>query len=107
MDNNYWFEDKRAQVDIDELIAFGISIGSRYGNASELCQMLMFARECAKAGVSHQVARAFYDSKACICDIDLTDDQYNSSIGDSIKQAAMMTLAQFTWNGEFYAGAAP
>lgn len=87
------------------MIAFGVSIGSRYGNAKELSELLLFARECAKGGVSHMVSRAFYDSKSCTCDIDLTDERAsNSDVGECVIAAAMGTLAQFTFNGDFYVG---
>lgn len=108
MSNGWWFEDKREQVDSRDMIAFGVSIGSRYGNAKELAELLLFARECALRGVASMISRAFYDSKSCTCDIDMTDEcPSDSDVGERVIEAAMGTLTQFTINGDFYVGNAP
>ena len=66
-----WFGEKGTQLEPADLVAFGIPLSSRYGNVSEMIEMLLFAQLVATAGVAWAVASVFYDSKACLCTVEL------------------------------------
>lgn len=93
-----YFDEKASQVEPGDLVAFGINLISRYSKASELIEMLSFAKRAALDGVSGAVEEVFYDSKACICSFKFNG---NISFGDPIERklfaAAMESIGQFDW----------
>ncbi|HDO1329325.1 TPA: hypothetical protein P2Q98_001910 [Aeromonas veronii] len=98
-----YFDEKARQTDVDTIIAFGVKIESRYAKATELSQMLMFTHMLATSDLHTYVKSVFYDSKACICTIELKDDSvFDSDAGDLIKACAEDTINQFQWNGAIY-----
>lgn len=97
---NEWFGEKSMQLDINGLTAFGIEVSTRYGDASELVEMIEFAEALAKGRLEKYVKSVFYDSKADICNIELTDNRLRGTpIDDAMLDAAKRTLSQFTWHG--------
>jgi len=93
-----YFGEKDHQVSPDNMTAFGIHIQSRYGQASEIIQMINFARQAATREVAHYVKELFYDSKSCTCSIKLVGEV---SLGDPIetelREIALECLSQFEW----------
>lgn len=91
-----YFAEKAGQVEPDTLIAFGITISSRYGKADELIEMLSFCQLVALANVAHYVKEVSYDSKACICSFTLVDSVVSGDpIATQIHSAAKQTIRQF------------
>jgi hypothetical protein len=93
-----YFSEKAQQVDPNSLIAFGIKVSSRYGKADEICAMINFAREAAISKVNSYVKSIFYDSKAAICNFELSDSVKR---GDPVEQllykAARSNIDNFLW----------
>ena len=95
---NDWFGEKSSQIEPCVLKAFGIEIFSRYGQSSELIQMMQFAEECAKRKVEHYVQKVFYDSKACMCSFELDDAvKEGDAVANAIHAAASETIGQYLW----------
>ena len=95
-----YFAEKSQQVEPSELVAFGITISSRYGDASELIEMMRFAEMVAQKKVSHYVRRVFYDTKANYCNIELDATvQRDDPVASAILDAATETISQFDWFG--------
>jgi hypothetical protein len=69
-----FFDEKSIQVEPSSLTAFGVDINSRYGKASELCEMLQFMQDIALNGAGHYIKSIFYDSKAALCFIEVHED---------------------------------
>lgn len=99
MSVNYWFEEKRAQCSESSMTAFGIQIQSRHAKAYELIEMLTFAKECAAAGLESFVRPVFYDSKACICTVEVIDDA-PADVGQRVMQIANACITQVDWYGD-------
>lgn len=98
-----FFEEKSHQLSVYGMDAFGIPISSRYASADELSEMLMFTKEVALRGLQGHVKNVFYDSKACLCVIDLHDNtDWHDDEGREIKACAEKTIAQFQWDGCVY-----
>ena len=96
-----YFDEKASQVNPEALTAFGISIFSRYGKASEIKEMISFAESVCAAGISELVQDVFYDSKACTCFITIKVglfDDFSLQIG-KILDCALEHIRQFEWNG--------
>lgn len=95
---NPLFDEKAEQVSPNILIAFGITLHSRYGKAMELSQMLDFASSVAWVGHEKLVKELFYDSKACLCTFEFT---HKIKIGEPIEiellSIAKKTIGQFMW----------
>jgi hypothetical protein len=100
-----YFAEKAHQVDPNTLIAFGIELSSRYGDASEIKEMLTFAELVATDKVSHNVKKVFYDSKAGICSFEL-DPSIDSDgpVADMIRSAADKSLHQYFIFDELHQG---
>ncbi|GEM_PF-4174341 len=61
----------------------------------EKCELLNFERYCRMFGVDDQVTEAFYDSKACLCSIEVKP---GADIA-AIRQAAALALSQYDIDG--------
>ena len=58
--------------------------------------MIRFAEACARRNVSHYVHKAFYDSKACICSLDLDPTVKDGDVvANAIHESASETIAQY------------
>lgn len=102
--NKDWFEEKATQIEPGGFIAFGIQCSSRYGKKYELIDMLNFCEQCACKRVNKYITSLFYDSKACICDIEYNEEQsYIDGVHDIILNIANKTLSQHAMDG-FYDG---
>lgn len=100
MRDNPWFEDKRTQIDVTGMHAFGIPISTRHGKARELAELLQFAEEAAKANVNSYVQAAHYDSNSDCCSFTLDRAvQQHSTIAEALLTAALKTITQFEWFG--------
>ena len=94
-----YFDDKSFQISPHKFVAFGIDITSRHGKASEVIEMISFARDAALSGVNDLIDEVFYDSVSCLCTITLVEDAENSgSSGEKLLAAAMKTLSQFQFD---------
>ena len=95
-----YFDEKSHQVTANEVFAFGVSLLSRYGKASELVEMINFAKLAALQGLHPLVHRLFYDSKADLCTIELFDESlWLSEQGQALRKCATKTIGQFQWDG--------
>lgn len=95
-----YFGEKTHQVIPESLIAFGMDISSRYGKAQELIQMIQFAQEACKQGVSNYVKSVFYDSKAGICTFELDPAvKAGDRVAEALWRAAKKTISQFDMLG--------
>lgn len=95
--------EKEHQVNASELVSFGIPIHSRYARATELSEMLMFTNEVARLKLTHCVKGVFYDSKACLCIIDLhNENAWHTEPSIQIRLCAENTISQFQWDGATY-----
>lgn len=100
-----YFEEKQQQVDPQSFVAFGIVVHSRYGKSSEICEMINFSEAVARAGVLQYIEEVFYDSKACLCNIKVTDSLQNDSLESNlIRDCAEKTISQFDWDGIVFHG---
>ena len=89
-----WFAEKTSQIAPGAIEAFGIMLISRYDKADEMCEMLEFAELIVRWGVGLCVPSVLYDSKACICTVNLQENLAAEAI-DLIRRAGILTLAQF------------
>jgi hypothetical protein len=95
-----FFGEKSQQIEPPVLEAFGIEIHSRYGQASELIELMNFARLVAEKKAAHYVKRAFYDSKAYLCTLELDPSvQEGDAVAAAILEAATEHIGQFDWFG--------
>jgi hypothetical protein len=95
-----FFGEKSQQIEPPVLEAFGIEIHSRYGQASELIELMNFASLAAQKKVAHYVKRAFHDSKAYLCTLELDSSvQEGDAVAAAILEAATETIGQFDWFG--------
>lgn len=100
-----YFDEKTHQMSVGNIEAFGIDLVSRYAQADEMAEMLLFAELVAKQGHHSLITSVFYDSKACICTFELDDGvDPLSDVGETIKQCADQTIIQFDWGGYIYHG---
>lgn len=101
-----YFDEKARQISEDALAAFGIPLTTRYAKADEMAEMLMFAQFAAARGLHTLVKAVFYDSKACLCTVELhSEDDFQSEAGAALKECAERALRQFQWDGTVYHGA--
>ena len=101
-----FFGEKSHQIQPSALEAFGVTIHSRYGQAHELIELMNFTKLLAEKKVAHYVKRAFYDSKACLCTLELDPSvQQGDAVADTILEAATETIGQFDWFDTFQHGA--
>ena len=95
-----YFDEKAHQVSPEAVNAFGINLQTRYGKASELVEMLNFAKLAALANLHTLVKELFYDSKSCLCTIELEDEtQWLSNEGLQLRTCATESIRQFQWDG--------
>ena len=88
-----FFGEKSHQIQPSALEAFG---DSRYGQARELIELMNFVKLLAEKKVAHYVKRAFYNSKACMCTLELDPSvQQGDAVADAILEAATETIGQF------------
>src|SRR5262249_46885582 len=101
-----FFGEKSHQIQPSALEPFGVTIHSRYGQAHELIGLMNFTKLLAEKKVAHYVKRAFYDSKACLCTLELDPSvQQGDAVADAILEAATETIGQFDWFDTFHHGA--
>jgi len=100
-----YFDEKSHQVDCGAIVAFGISVNSRYEKASEIIELINFAMMAVLLGVDNYIKEVFYDSKAYLCTIELEPcvQQYDI-VSAEIFKAANKTISQFDWFGTVYHG---
>src|SRR5262249_49922993 len=93
-----FFGEKSLQIEPAALEAFGVPIDSRYGQARELIELINSANLLTEKRVPHSVNRALYDSKACMCTLELEPSvQQGDAVADAILEAATETIRQFDW----------
>src|SRR5262249_26547475 len=79
-----FFGEKSLQIEPAALEAFGVPIESRYGQAHELIELMNFTELLAEKKVGHYVKQAFYDSKACMCTLELDPSvQQGDAVADA------------------------
>jgi len=93
-----FFDEDAEQIEPSSLRAFGVKIYSRYGQSSEIIEMINFACEAARENINDCIEELFYDSKACICNISLKDHIHDNTIDEKITEIGKKTLSQFSWN---------
>jgi hypothetical protein len=75
-----------------------LDISSRYDKADEIVELIGFAQRIAEKKVTPYVKRAFYDSKANLCSIELAPTVHEGdAVADAIFEAATQTITQFVW----------
>ncbi|MFQ1684767.1 hypothetical protein ACK38W_10040 [Aeromonas veronii] len=95
-----YFDEKARQTSVDSMMSFGIPISSKYASATELSEMLLFTHQVARLGLNECIKQVHYDSKACICFIELHDEgMWYDDEGRQIKSCAENTIQQFQWDG--------
>lgn len=95
-----YFDEKAHQVSPAAVNAFGINLMTRYAKADELVEMLNFAKLAAVAHLHTLVKELFYDSKACLCTIELEDEsQWHSDEGLQLRECAARSIRQFQSDG--------
>ena len=95
-----YFGERSRQVEPGTLVAFGIEVTSRYGQAQELIELLDFAESAARKGVAHLVKKAYYNSKECMCDFTLDPSvRQGDPVAALILEAATAGIGQFEWFG--------
>jgi hypothetical protein len=95
-----YFGERSRQVEPGTLVAFGIEVKSRYGQAQELIELLDFAESAARKNVAHHVKQAYYDSKMCLCSFTLDPSvREGDPIAALILEAATEGVGQFEWFG--------
>lgn len=73
---------------------------TRYGKASELVEMINFAKLAALQGLHTLIDKVFYDSKSCLCTIELFDERlWLSEQGAALRLCATRSIRQFQWDG--------
>ncbi len=93
-----WFKENDTQVSLGKFQAFGVSIWSRYGNASELIEMLGFVRDVAWNGLEGILEEVFYDSKSCICTFEFAPGfELDDPRAEAILLSAKKHISQFIW----------
>jgi len=93
-----FFGEKSHQIEPSAFEAFGVPIDSRYGQAHELIELMNFTELLAEKKVAHYVKRAFYNSKACMCTLELDPSvQQGDAVADAILEAATETIGKFDW----------
>ncbi len=81
-------------------MAFGITLTSRHGVQSEMVEMLEFAAALHKTGLHDNVKTAFYDSKANVCSIEISEWlREEDGVTRAILAVAKQTIGQFEWFG--------
>lgn len=85
---------------------YGINLWSRYGYDEEVKEMLEFVRLIAKADLQDYIIKIYYDSKASLCFIETSLDDFFETKGfeidqkdflaaDAIRTIALLTITQF------------
>ena len=97
---NDYFGERSRQVEPGTLVAFGIEVTSRFGQAQELIELLDFAESAARKGVAHHVKKAYYNSRECMCDFTLDPSvREGDPVAALILEAALKCVCQFDWFG--------
>jgi len=94
------FSEKERQVEPGRIQVFGIHVESRYQKADELIEMMQFCYIATREGLNFWIKELFYDSKACMCniefhDLDLMKMPQNEQ--DKLFSIADRVLDQFQW----------
>lgn len=104
-----WFAERRHEQIVNDLetgglIAFGVPILSRYSEADEIIRMIQFCRDCARMRVAHYVSDVFYNSKAGIPSIAISDVVQEGDVVEvRLLAAAKKHFSSFFWpRGEEY-----
>ncbi len=93
-----WFEEKSSQVSPSSVLAFGITLSSRYGHVDELIEMMEFAKLCAVKKVENYVKSVFYNSKSGQCSFELDPSvQQGDSVAEILYGVALETIGYFDW----------
>lgn len=93
-----WFDEKNSQVSLGKFEAFGVSVWSRYGKATEIMEMLGFVRDVAWEGLEGVLEEVFYDSKACICTFEFAPDfDLKDHRAETVFLCAKKHISQFLW----------
>lgn len=91
-----FFGEKSTQVEPYVIVAFGITLSSRYGKADELIEMIKFAKYVATQDTACFVNELRYDSQSqcCFFDVAPSVDPYGD-IAARIRSIAKKTIRQF------------
>ena len=93
-----WFNEKEAQVSPGKFEAFGVSVWSRYGQATEIAEMLGFVHDVAWEGLEGVLEEVFYDSKACICTFEFIPEfDLKEPKAEIVFLCAKKHISQFMW----------
>lgn len=93
-----WFDDKDSQVSPGNFEAFGVPVWSRYGNATEIAEMLGFVRDVAWEGLEGVLEKVYYDSKACICTFEFAPGfDLKERRAETVFLCAKKHISQFMW----------
>lgn len=91
-----YFEEKAYQIIPDNFIAFGIKIASSHGKATEIIEMINFAKLINEADISQYVDKVFYNSEECVCTFELnTTIQGNSLTGQKFIETVRKSISQY------------
>ena len=92
-----WAGEKSFQVSPSWLTAFGVRIGSRYGNAAELIELLRVAKRLAEEQLEERVLEIHKDSKSGFYNVILkpgsSDQLLEEAIVEIIQEEAGYHLA--------------
>ena len=94
------FDSKQSQYTGDIGMVYGVNVLSRYNRVNELLQILNFLQKCKESGVVHYIERVFYDSQACLCEIELLSIvKTKDAVWSKIFNIAHTTISQFEFPG--------
>ena len=99
-----YFDEKSAEISVEDMTSFGIHIHTRYGKAWQMAEMLQFTTDVANLDLHRAIAKVFYDSKNDTCYFDLTDDQLPPEKNSAILECAKRRITQFEWDDCIYHG---
>ncbi|SBP88960.1 hypothetical protein THIARS_70580 [Thiomonas delicata] len=81
-------------------MAFGITLASRHGDQSDMCEMMQFAAGLHKTGLHENVKAVFYDCKTSMCNIEISEWlSEEDEVTRAILAVAKQTIGQFQWFG--------
>lgn len=98
-----WFNEKGTQVSPGKFEAFGVSVWSRYGQATEIAEMLEFVRDVAWEGLEGVLEEVFYDSKACLCTFVFAPGfDLKERRAETVFLCAKKHISQFMWDDDVH-----
>lgn len=99
-----YFDEKSAEISVEDMTSFGVHIHTRYGKAWQMAEMLQFTTDLANLDLHRAVAKVFYDSKSDTCYFELSDDHLPPEKSAAILECAKRRITQFEWDECIYHG---